>query len=154
MWCSSVPVLKGIWFSRALDKTHFIFWKSWSNSIMLLKKKREQSEKKAVFNTIYSQAVNRACIGQIYTLVLPFTSEENRGRIDRGLEFWNNYCVGKINAIYERYKFNNSTRTRRDNWRLRVCSPKISWNLPLCNPRSRKWFELESHVVFWRMGSG
>lgn len=38
---------------------------------------------------------------------LPFASEEDKGRIDKVLELWNNYCVGKTNTIYERYKFNN-----------------------------------------------
>lgn len=38
---------------------------------------------------------------------LPFTPEEDRSRIDRVLELWYNYCVGKTNTISERDKFNN-----------------------------------------------
>ena len=43
MWCSNVPIVVTIWFSRALDKTQLIFWNSQSNSIMFLKKKRKKS---------------------------------------------------------------------------------------------------------------
>ena len=41
---------------------------------------------------------------------LPFASEAEKGRIDKVLELWNNYCVGKTNTIYERYKFHNRSQ--------------------------------------------
>ena len=27
--------------------------------------------------------------------------------MDKVIELWNNYCIGKTNTIYERYKFHN-----------------------------------------------
>ena len=36
---------------------------------------------------------------------LSFESKDDKCRIDKLLELWNNYCVGKTNTISERYKF-------------------------------------------------
>ena len=38
---------------------------------------------------------------------LPFQSEEEKENMDKVIELWNNYCIGKINTIYERYEFHN-----------------------------------------------
>ena len=50
------------------------------------------------------------CIGpdalEIHT-GLPFQSDDDRQNIDKVLELWQNYCIGKTNVIYERYRFNN-----------------------------------------------
>jgi len=50
------------------------------------------------------------CIGpdalEIHT-GLPFLSDDDRQNIDKVLELWQNYCIGKTNVIYERYRFNN-----------------------------------------------
>ena len=35
---------------------------------------------------------------------------KQKGSIDKVLELWNNYCVGKTNTIYERYMFNNRSQ--------------------------------------------
>ena len=37
---------------------------------------------------------------------LSFNSDEEKNDIEKVLELWDNYCVGKTNVIYERYKFN------------------------------------------------
>ena len=61
----------------------------------------------------YRVATFIACIGPEAIEIhggLPFASEEEKGRIDKVLELWNNYCVGKTNTIYERYKFNNRSQ--------------------------------------------
>ena len=53
------------------------------------------------------------CIGQdaleIHT-GLPFQSDDDRQNIDKVLELWQNYCIGKTNVIYERYRFNNRSQ--------------------------------------------
>ena len=50
------------------------------------------------------------CIGpdalEIHT-GLPFQSDDDRQNIDKVLELWQNYCIGKTKVIYERYRFNN-----------------------------------------------
>ena len=50
------------------------------------------------------------CIGpdalKIHT-GLPFQSDDDRQNMDKVLELWQNYCIGKMNVIYERYRFNN-----------------------------------------------
>ena len=50
------------------------------------------------------------CIGpdalEIHT-GLPFPSDDDRQNIDKVLELWKVYCIGKTNVIYERYRFNN-----------------------------------------------
>ena len=38
---------------------------------------------------------------------LPFQSDVDRQNIDKVLELWQNYCIGKTNVIYERYRFKN-----------------------------------------------
>lgn len=48
---------------------------------------------------------------------LPFASEEEKGRMDKVLELWNNYCIGKANTIYERYKFHIRAQ-EPEAWRL------------------------------------
>ena len=30
--------------------------------------------------------------------------------MDKVLELWQNYCIGRTNVIYERYKFNNRSQ--------------------------------------------
>ena len=58
----------------------------------------------------YQVATFITCIGPEAIKIhsgLPFASEEDKGRIDKVLELWNNCCVGKTNTIYECYKFNN-----------------------------------------------
>ena len=53
------------------------------------------------------------CIGpdalEIHTL-LPFSSDAERQKMDNVLELWQNYCIGRTNVIYERYKFNNRSQ--------------------------------------------
>ena len=53
------------------------------------------------------------CIGpdalEIHT-ALPFSSDVERENIDKVLELWQSYCMGKTNVIYERYKFNNRSQ--------------------------------------------
>ena len=53
------------------------------------------------------------CIGpdalEIHT-GLPFQSDDDRQNIDKVLELWQNYCIGKTNVIYERYRFNNHSQ--------------------------------------------
>ena len=53
------------------------------------------------------------CIGpdalEIHT-GLPFQSDDDRQNIDKVLELWQNYCIGKTNVIYERYRFNNRSQ--------------------------------------------
>ena len=50
------------------------------------------------------------CIGpdalEIHT-GLPFQSDDDMQNIDKVLELWQNYCIGKTNVIYERYRYNN-----------------------------------------------
>ena len=41
---------------------------------------------------------------------LPFSSDAERENMDKVLELWQNYCIGKTNVIYERYKFNNRSQ--------------------------------------------
>lgn len=38
---------------------------------------------------------------------LPYQSEDDRRKMAKILELWDNYCIGETNVIYERYKFNN-----------------------------------------------
>ena len=53
------------------------------------------------------------CIGpdtlEIHT-GLPFSSDAERENMDKVLGLWQNYCIGKTNVIYERYKFNNRSQ--------------------------------------------
>ena len=61
----------------------------------------------------YRVATFITCIGSEAVEIhggLPFASEAEKGSIDKVLELWNNYCVGKTNTIYERYKFNNRSQ--------------------------------------------
>ena len=37
---------------------------------------------------------------------LPFKDDDERNDIDTVLKLWDEHCVGKVNVIYERYKFN------------------------------------------------
>ena len=57
------------------------------------------------------------CIGpdalEIHT-GLTFPSEDDRQNIDKGLELWQNYCIGKTTVIYERYRFNNRLQESDD----------------------------------------
>ena len=50
------------------------------------------------------------CIGpdalEIHAGLL-FPSDDDRQNIDKVLELWQDYCIGKTNVIYERYRFNN-----------------------------------------------
>ena len=41
---------------------------------------------------------------------LPFKTEDEKKDITKILELWNEYCSGKTNIIYERYKFNNRAK--------------------------------------------
>ena len=43
---------------------------------------------------------------EIHTGLL-FPSDDDRQNIDKVLELWQDYCIGKTNVIYERYRFNN-----------------------------------------------
>ena len=50
------------------------------------------------------------CIGpQALTIHngLPFQSEDEKKNLAKILELWESYCLGKMNIIYERYRFNN-----------------------------------------------
>ena len=38
---------------------------------------------------------------------LPFSSDAERENMDKVLELWQNYCIERMNVIYEKYKFNN-----------------------------------------------
>ena len=64
------------------------------------------------FNAWRRVATFITCIGpdalEIHT-GLSFQSDDGRQNIDKVLEFWENYCIGKTNVIYEfeRYRFNN-----------------------------------------------
>ena len=61
----------------------------------------------------YRVATFISCIGSEAIEIhggLPFASEAEKGSIDKVLKLWNNYCVGKTNTIYERYKFNNRSK--------------------------------------------
>ncbi|XP_068670943.1 uncharacterized protein [Montipora foliosa] len=61
----------------------------------------------------YRVATFITCIGSEAIEIhggLPFASEAEKGSIDKVLELWNNYCAGKTNTIYERYKFNNRSQ--------------------------------------------
>ena len=53
------------------------------------------------------------CIGpdalEIHT-GLPFSSDPERENMDKELELQQNYCIGRTNVIYERYKFNNRSQ--------------------------------------------
>ena len=53
------------------------------------------------------------CIGsdtlEIHT-GLPFSSDAERENMDKVLELWQNYCIGRTNVIYKRYKFNNRSK--------------------------------------------
>ena len=46
---------------------------------------------------------------EIHTL-LPFSSDDERENMDKVLELWQNYCIGRTNVIYERYKFKNRSQ--------------------------------------------
>ena len=53
------------------------------------------------------------CIGpdalEIHT-GLPFLMDAERENMDKVLELWQNYCIGRTNVVYERYKFNNRSQ--------------------------------------------
>ena len=57
------------------------------------------------------------CIGpdalEIHTALL-FSSDDDRQNIDKVLELWHNYCIGKTNVIYKRYRFNNRLQESDD----------------------------------------
>ena len=38
---------------------------------------------------------------------LPFQSEDEKKNLAKILELWETYCLGKMNIVYERYRFNN-----------------------------------------------
>ena len=38
---------------------------------------------------------------------LPFQNEDEKRNLAKILELWESYCLGKMNIIYERYRFNN-----------------------------------------------
>ena len=58
---------------------------------------------------------------------LPFASEAEKGRIDKVLELWNNYCVGKTNTI-----FTNGTSFTTDHKSLARQSTPMQ-------PQSARW---------------
>ena len=45
---------------------------------------------------------------------LPFRTEDEKADINKVLELWETYCIGKTNIIYERYKFNNRSQEQSE----------------------------------------
>ena len=44
------------------------------------------------------------CFGNTHWVAV---QDDDRQNIDKELELWQNYYIGKTNVIYERYRFNN-----------------------------------------------
>lgn len=88
---------------------------------------------------------------------LPFASEEEKGRMDKVLELWNNYCIDKANTIYERYKFPIRAQ-EPEAWRLYLlallsCLHAYAFSLRRLlihvhlAPRKITWLETDSCIV-------
>ncbi|XP_028394385.1 uncharacterized protein K02A2.6-like [Dendronephthya gigantea] len=81
-------------------------WKNWRQTwqayeVITNLAERDQKYRVATFIT---------CIGPEAMEIhngLPFRNDEERQDITKIIELWNNYCIGKTNPIYERYKFHN-----------------------------------------------
>ena len=102
MFMSNVPLPHKLSVKGNLTKN----WKHWKKvweayEIVTELTKRESNYRVATFIT---------CIGpealQIH-LGLPFANDEEKNDIAVVMKLWDDYCIGKTNVIYERYKFNN-----------------------------------------------
>ena len=81
-------------------------WKQWRqiwDAYALVTGLNQQSNEfqVATFITCIGQEALKAHNG------LPFKTDEEKKDITKILELWGEYCNGKTNIIYERYKFNN-----------------------------------------------
>ena len=77
------------------------------------------------------------CIGpdalEIHT-GLPFPSDDDRQSIEKVLELWQNYCIGKTNVINERYRFNN--RLQESDESFDACTTALRTLAETCEFRS------------------
>lgn len=80
-------------------------WKTWKqiwDAYELVTKNKEQSHqyRVATFITVIGREAIEIHNG------LPFANEDEKQDMDKILELWQNYCMGKTNITYERYTFN------------------------------------------------
>jgi hypothetical protein len=110
IFTSNVPIPPNLETEGNLSKA----WKQWRHiwdayGTVANLKQRESSYRVATFIT---------CIGsktlEIHT-GLPFENEAEKNNIDTVLKLWEDHCVGKINVIYERYKFNERIQKKHEN---------------------------------------
>lgn len=102
IFTSNVPLPPPLALTGNIAKT----WKNWRQTweayqVITGLSERPQKYRVATFIT---------CIGPEAMEIhngLPFQSEEEKQNIEKVIELWNSYCIGKTNTIYERYKFNN-----------------------------------------------
>ena len=102
MFMSKVPIQPNIKLKGDLKQN----WKEWKHiwdAYELVTNLNQQSNE-------YRVATFITCIGHEALKIhngLPFKTEDEKKDITKILELWNEYCSGKTNIIYERYKFNN-----------------------------------------------
>ena len=99
---SNVPVAPQIEFSGNLANN----WKQWKqvwSAYELVTHLNEQTDE-------YRVAAFITCIGPKALAIhngLSFQSEAEKKNLAKILTLWESYCLGKMNIIYERYRFNN-----------------------------------------------
>ena len=55
---------------------------------------------------------------------LPFKSDDDGQNINKVLELWQNYCLGKTNVVYERYRFNNRVQESNESINAYTTAPR------------------------------
>ncbi|XP_072033381.1 uncharacterized protein [Amphiura filiformis] len=101
----SVPLPKNLNIQGDLKNNWKKFHQLWTSYEILTGLKNKQQE--------YRVATFITAIGLEALDIhnnLPYQNEGDRKDLDKILKLWQDYCVGKTNPIYERYKFNSSTQ--------------------------------------------
>ena len=68
-------------------------------------------------SSAYQVATFITCIGPAALSIhsgLPFENDEQRDDIETVIKLWDDYCIGKTNIIYERYRFNNRAQEQNE----------------------------------------
>ncbi|XP_028415809.1 uncharacterized protein K02A2.6-like [Dendronephthya gigantea] len=106
---SNVPLPHNLSVKGNLAKN----WKQWKQ----VWKAYETVTDLAKRDSSYRVATFITCIGsealQIH-MGLPFASDEEKNDITTVMKLWDDYCLGKTNVIYERYKFNNRAQEQNE----------------------------------------
>lgn len=126
LFTSNVPIPPKIQLKGNLASN----WKQWKqiwNAYELVTKLKDQSDE-------YRVATFITCIGQDALAIhngLPFTSEDEKKNMDKIIELWDSYCLGRTNITYERYMFN--ARDQKENESIEAYASALRSLANTCN---------------------